>query len=364
VTACDECLRRSWLLARLADPIERIRGRQNAIPGLLAASDGELLDALGNGRRGRAAQEYARFDVSAARARCAAQSVEVACSCDEGAYPQRLRDLPDPPAALFVAGGLERLATLVSGQPVAVVGARRASPYGLEVATALGRGLAAAGVTVVSGMALGADSAAHAGALAAAGPTIAVLAGGPERPYPASKRRLHERIKATGAVVSELPPGAVARRWSFPARNRIIAALSAVTVVVEAGERSGSLITATIAADIGRTVAAIPGRVTSPLAAGTNALLVDGARPVRGAQDVLDELFGAGVIDAAQRQRDLTVPPELRELFAAVAEGHDTVSRLGVHGFAAEQALAGLTELELLGCVRREAGGRYELVGA
>ena len=155
---------------------------------------------------------------------------------------------------LHVVGELERFLALLSEPAVAIVGARRPSPYGVTVARSLGRGLGAAGVTVVSGMARGIDSAAHRGALDAViaptpgrrppgpqpeAPTIAVLAGAAEIPYPASARNLHGRIGAAGAIVSELPPGTTARRWMFPARNRIIAALSAMTVVVEARERSG-----------------------------------------------------------------------------------------------------------------------------
>ena len=147
----------------------------------------------------------------------------------------------------------------VAADRVAIVGARRATEYGLQQARGSGRGLAAAGLTVVSGMALGVDAAAHVGALEADGLTLAVLACGPERPYPASKRRLHARIADAGAIIAELPPGTPPRRWCFPARNRIIAALGLATVVIEAGERSGSLITAGQAADLGREVGAVPG---------------------------------------------------------------------------------------------------------
>ena len=199
-----------------------------------------------------------------------------------------------PPAVLHVAGGLERLLELVAADPVAIVGSRRASPYGLDVARSLGRGLAFSGITIVSGMALGIDSAAHAGALDAGRPTVAVLPASADRPYPAGKRLLHRRIVATGAAVSELGPGPGVRRWMFPARNRIIAALAAMTVVVEAGERSGALLTAGLARRLDLPVGAVPGRVTTPQAAGPNALLAGGAGVVRGPQDVLDHLFGAG----------------------------------------------------------------------
>jgi DNA processing protein len=358
MSACEPCLRRSWLLARLADPIERARERSRRLPGLLAVPDERLVSALGGADRQALEAEYGSFDAGAARERCHAARIETICRC-EPRYPPALRGLPDPPAALFVTGSTERFLALVAENPVAVVGARRASLYGLEVATAMGRGLAGAGLTVVSGMALGVDSAAHTGALEASGATVAVLAGGAERPYPASKRSLHTRIRATGAVVSELPPGAVARRWSFPARNRIIAALAAVTVVVEAGEGSGSLITASLAADLGRDVAAVPGRVTSSLASGTNGLLHDGAAPVRDAQDVLDLLFGFAAPSAPKQRPGPELSRELRDLLEAVGDGSDSAVRLCARGFGLDRVLAGLAELELRGYVSRAAGGRY-----
>ena len=195
---------------------------------------------------------------------------------------------------------------------MAVVGTRRASADGLEVARALGRGLAAAGVTVVSGMALGVDSAAHAGALESSGRTVAVLAGGADVPYPPSKARLHGLIAERGCVVGELPPGFVAMRWCFPARNRIIAALAHMTIVVEAARRSGSLITAEIAIDIGREVGAVPGPVTAWRSAGTNALLRDGATVIRDAADALDVAVGVDRHEAAV----LHLEPRLRRCWA------------------------------------------------
>ena len=166
---------------------------------------------------------------------------------------------------LHVAGAPECVGT---ADAVAVVGARRATEYGLTVAHDIGRGLSSAGVSVVSGLALGVDAAAHSGALEGPAPPVAVLAGGSDRPYPASKRRLHAAVCAAGAVVSEMPPGFGVHRWAFVARNRLIAALARVVVVVEATERSGSLTTADFGAELGRTVAAVPGRVNCALADG------------------------------------------------------------------------------------------------
>ena len=264
-----------------------------------------------------------------------------------------------------VAGSLARFARLgdAEARTGAIVGTRRASRDGLEVARALGRDLALAGVPVISGMALGIDSAAQGGALDGGGLSVAVLAGGPETSYPPSKRRLHERLVDHGLVVSELPPGARPRRGCFPARNRIIAGLADLVVVIEAAERSGSLITAELAMRLGREVAAVPGSVMAPGAAGTNALLRDGATLVRGVQDVLDALYGAGGAPAVVRAPRPELEPPLGDILEAVAEGRDTLAALTRGGEADPLAVrAALTELELRDLVRREPGGRYGLV--
>lgn len=325
---------------------------------LLGLRDGELIAALAGRSRTAIEREYERFDAGAARARCAASAVTALCRCDPR-YPAMLGDLPDQPAVLYLHGEPARFEAGIACDRIAIVGARRATPYGLEQARALGRGIAAAGLTVVSGMALGVDAAAHAGALEVGGTTIAVLAGGPERAYPATKRRLHERIAATGAVVAELPPGTQARRWCFPARNRIIAALAQATVIVEAGERSGSLITAGLAADLGRDVAAVPGLVTAPLAAGTNGLIADGARLVRGPADVLELLLGCGAVELPAPFAPELLEPDLLVLLERIGSGCDTVGALTADGTGLDAVLAGLAQLELRRRVRRGPGGRY-----
>lgn len=354
--ACERCLARAWLLARLASHLEPVRSR---IAELLPLPDEQLIAAVAGDERISIRRELTRFDASAARARCREAGLDTICGCENG-YPARLRDLEAPPAVLHVAGGRERLLSLVQEEPVAVVGARRASPYGLEVGRSLAFNLSRAGVTVISGMALGIDSAAHVGALSASAGTVAVLPAGAERPYPAAKRALHHKIQVNGAVVSELPPQAAAWRWMFPARNRIVAALAAMVVVVEAGERSGALLTARSARALGRPVGAVPGRVSSPQAAGPNALLAAGAHLVRGAQDVLDELYGAGTRQP-EATRAAELAPELRRLLAAIADGHGTTEALAQAGVPAGQALAALAALELSGYVRREAGGRFSV---
>jgi DNA processing protein len=354
--ACDGCLARAWLIARLAGHLDLARGRIAAVLGL---SDEELLAAVGGGQQDGLAAELARCDPDHARRRARSAGVELLCRCDPE-YPPRLRALESPPAVLHVAGGLDRFLRLAGEQPVAIVGARRATSYGIDVAAKLGSGLGAAGVPVLSGMALGIDSAAHKGALEIGAPTIAVLPGGADRAYPQAKRALHAQIRTSGAAVSELPPGVAVRRWMFPARNRIIAALAAMTVVVEAGEQSGALITAAFARSLGRPVGAVPGRVTSPVSLGPNRLLADGAYVVCTPEDVLDLLFGAGVRRAPAAARP-ELAPELRVLLAAIAEGHDTPGALARAGLPAEQGLAALASLELAGYVRREAGGRFSV---
>ncbi len=364
IDACERCLRRTELIGWLSGHIEQEWRLRRGRPQLLARPDEELLRWA---NQADVAAQYRAFDAGAAVERLRAREMSAVCGCAD-AYPDGLRDLPDPPAVVHWLGD----PALLDGQGVALVGARNATPYGLEMARALARGLSAAGVTVVSGMAMGIDSAAHQGALAA-GRTVAVLATGADRPYPARSHALHGRIAATGCIVSELPPGTTPRRWAFPARNRIIAALSVGSVVVEGGERSGSLITADFAAEIGRFVAAVPGPVTAPLSAGPHALLKAGAELVRHPQDLLDLLggvpgrvgqtvVGAGPSLAPRPEPAVPPPdltPELRRILSRVERGAGSLAEL-VTDPADGLAVAGaLGELELRGLVRRVFGGRY-----
>jgi DNA processing protein len=360
MTACDDCVRRTALLARLAPHVERARGERRKLGELLALPDEALVAALAGQRRDDIELALERFDVERERERLAATAMQVVCRHD-GGYPQRLLEADDAPAVLHVLGDVQRLAALRprDAPAVAIVGARRAGPDGLQVARGLGRGLAAAGVTVISGMALGIDSAAHAGALEVGGPTIAILAGGADVAYPASKRALHRDLVRDQAVISEMPPNFTPFRWCFPARNRTIAGLASMTIVVEATERSGSLITADLAQQLGRAVGAVPGPVTAPRCAGSNALLRDGGLVIRDAQDALDEVLGVGVATALTGQRAADLAPPLRRLLRRVEDGRDTVAALAASPAEARDALAGLAELEILGFLRRGPGGRY-----
>ena len=363
--ACDDCLRRTALVAALSGRLDVEWRRRQVTARVLALPDDALL-ALGTSAVRRV---YTGFEARKARAAAARSGLGLVCRCAPG-YPERLRDLADPPAVLHVAGTLPGEA---DADAVAIVGARRATPYGLEVARALGRGLSASGVPVVSGLALGVDSAAHAGALEAPGAVVGVLACGADVPYPPSKRGLYAEVVERGCVVSELPPGFGPMRWCFVARNRIIAALSRVVVIVEAAERSGSLTTADFGAELGRTVGAVPGRITCRLAVGTNALLQSGAPPVCGVRDVLELLADttgrpvtapSAPAAAGAGAAALDLPPELLDLLAAVEEGRGAVGELAGTQEEARTVLTGLGELEFRGLVHRTFGGRYERTAA
>jgi DNA processing protein len=297
-----------------------------------------------------------RFRPEDLRELAAARGQVVRCRHD-GGYPESLAQLAGPPAVLFGRGAQ---LDMLHEPTVAIVGARRASPYGLEVARRLGRGLSAAAVAVVSGMAMGVDAAAHEGALEGGGPTVAVLAGAAEIAYPAGKRALHARIVRHGAVVSELPPGFRARRWCFPARNRVIAGLADLTIVVEAGERSGALITSTykyldMHMAIGSALSMVDNRLRPHFA--------DGAALISGAQKALDVACGVGMrtVDA---RGDEDLAPHLHRVLDAVARGADTPAALVAGGLSPGEALARLGELELSGRLRRSLDGRYVPVGA
>lgn len=277
----------------------------------------------------------------------------------DGGYPPALLDLGrDAPSMLYGCGSEDLARRLTMDETVTIVGSRHPSSYGLEMAAELGHLLGAAGLVVVSGMALGIDAAVHRGALAGGGSTVAVLGSGPDVIYPRSERRLYEGIVASGAVISEVPPGTQPGPGCFPKRNRIMAALGAMTVVVEAAEPSGSLITAERAYKLGREVGAVPGRVTTRVARGANGLLADGAAVIRDAQDVLDRLVGVGM--SAVRRAGPALESELATVADAVDGGAETPDAVALAaGMQAGDAAVALARLELLGYVRVDAAGRY-----
>ena len=350
--ACPQCLRRARLLAHLAPYIEKIAvgapGRRS--PELLRLGNGDLAAAAAPKVAG---QVLAQVE-AVPEERLYGELEDAGCwGCcrHDPLFPAGLRDAADAPWALLGKGDSDLLRRLAPEGAVTVVGARRASSYGRQVARELGRELASTGLIVVSGMAFGIDACAHRGALDA-GTTVAVLGCGADVAYPAAHRSLWRRIGEVGLILSELPPGAGAWRGTFPARNRIMAALSGMTVVVEAAERSGSLITADLAADLGRDLGAVPGPVGSRLSAGPHSLLSGGACLVRDAQDVLDALLGAGAkrIERAGPPLD---PPQ-QAVLEALELGADTcdgvAAGLGLSGGEAAAALAGLESLDYVNC--------------
>jgi len=270
----------------------------------------------------------------------------------DGGFPRRLRAIHDPPPGVFVRGAADL--ALLDRAAVAVVGARSCTDYGARVARQLGCELAAAGVVVVSGLARGIDGYAHRGALDARGATVAVLGCGIDRDYPRAHTQLAAQITSgSGLVVSEYPPGVAPAPWRFPARNRVVAGLAVATVVVEARERSGALITADLALEEGREVMAVPGEITSALSHGTNALLRLGAVPVTCADDVLEAIG----VEPAARPRDEPPPGAPAVVLAAIDDGARTADELvRATGLAADEVAAALTELELASFVTAAAG--------
>jgi DNA processing protein len=265
-------------------------------------------------------------------------------------FPRGLASIFDPPVGIFVRGA--EAEELLDRAVVAIVGARSCSPYGASVARTLGRELAGAGLVVVSGLARGVDGEAHRGAVEAGGTTVAVLGCGVDRVYPAAHAELARRVMERGLIVSEYAPGVEPAPWRFPARNRLIAGLAAATVVVEARERSGALITADLALEEGREVFAVPGEITSALSAGTNALLRIGATALTSAADVL-EAYGLVAAESGPVELSLSAERVLAELRDRPAAADELARALEEP--AAEVATA-LVELELAGLTDEQAG--------
>lgn len=274
-------------------------------------------------------------------------------------YPQRLLESNDPPCLLYVIGDPSYLNLPAIG----VVGSRNATPQGIENALAFSRVLADAGFTIISGLALGIDAAAHEGALRSdtASGTIAIIGTGIDRVYPASNRKLAHLITAKGCIISEFPLGTAATASNFPRRNRLIAGLSQACLVVEAAPASGSLITARLAGELGRDLFAIPGSIHAPQYKGCHALIKQGAKLVECAQDILEELSPRHASPATAPTTADTPRPEHQALLEAI--GHDpcTLDQLiNRSGLTADAVLAMLTELSLDGTVTSLPGGRFQ----
>lgn len=361
--ACDACLRESVLRC------EALRYAENTFSRTVDAAALLRLDTEALQRR--LAELFP--DVESAMARNMSELIDSVDDALGGAwtickhdpsYPQRLLALEDAPPVLYGIGSQVLIADLAEdAEGIAVVGARRASAYGREVAYSLAQEASGLGLVVVSGMALGVDGAAHRGALQAGGRTIAVLAGGPDVAYPRSHRLLHEQIAATGCVVSENPPGTQAKRWAFVARNRIIAGLSSISVFVEGAADSGARHTMDFANQIGTAVGAVPGPVTSPLSAGPNAMLSrDEAVVIRDIADVIEVL----AIDLERPPTGVGALPAIEgiraDVLELVAAGDDTPRAIAqsLDGADLREIVRALGQLELARLVRRRPDGSYE----
>ena len=263
---------------------------------------------------------------------------------DDADYPAALRDLSHPPRELFTVGSLATLSPPV----VALVGTRDATDYGIRVTRELASTLARAGACIVSGLARGIDAEAHRAALAESGRTVAVLGTGVDIPYPVGHRELHATIARTGLLISEFPPGSRASKGSFPRRNRILAALASVTIVVEAPVESGARITAGHALDLGRVVAAVPGPIDSRQSAGSNELIRDGAVVIASVEDAL-ALLG---LTQPVRTRSATLTPTERSILDELRRGSVDIDSLAARTrLPARECMRAVTNLELVGAI-------------
>ncbi len=367
--ACQICMRRSWLLAQLSAPLDYCARDRDRLLALLGLADEQLIEAVGGRRKQELAARYQAFSPDGYRA---GQHVQTICRHRSG-YP-RVLGAASAPHMLNVAGRADRVRVLTGGDVVALVGSRRASDYGIEMARSIARGLGASAVTVTSGLVGEIALAAHEGAIEGRGATVAVSGDGLGS-CPAGRRSLLQRVTRDGCAVSELAWECRGRRWGQLASERTIVGLAALTIVVEARETAEDLAPARIARALGRTVAAIPGRVTSPLSCGTNVLLMEGAKLVRGAADVLELLC----LDAPQPQaqahaqaqappralkqtcseQDHAPEPRLQRILERVGMGADTPQKLAKAGVDTAEAMLALSELELMGLLGRGHGGRY-----
>lgn len=366
---CALCARRGELLGRLGVSLDFRARDTRRLWETLELSDEQLIAALG----GRKREELREWHASAA-ARSAqmpkgegeqaanepVDGLERVCRHRAG-YPVALRTGRLAPPELHVAGGVGRLEKLLDSPVVAIVGARRCTDYGMEVARCLARELTAAGLCVISELCDGISYGAQLGALEAGGASVAVMAGGLDQCSPRSCASLYRRVTASGCVVSELPCRARARVWSQAGRARIVGLLAQLVILVEAEPDSRELAAARLARERGMSVAAVPGRVTSPTSRGTNALLKEGAALVGDAADALDLLYEAGPTETpptAEPNR-AGLDRHLDALLRRIGEGKDTISKLGAGQETPNAVLRGLAELELEGLVRRGDGGRY-----
>lgn len=358
---CPACARRTWLLTKLSVRLEFQARDPARFWSVLELGDLELIDAIGGRRRADLHAAYTAWEPGPAQRDVQAQDdphVERICR-HHPSYPRALREDPLAPHALDVGGGLKRLADMLDERVVAIVGTRRASDYGMETARELARGLGACGLVVASGLAEGIPTAVHAGALQTHGATLTVMADGVKRCSPAGCAPLYRRMLESGCSISETRDNQRARNWWQLARARVLALLAELVIVVEAAEHPWELACAHVAWLRGRHVAAVPGRVSSCASRGTNALLMSGARLVRGPQDALDVLYGVGAREAGDSTSKPALETRLAKVLERVGRGEDTMAKLVRGGRESDEIALALAELELRGMLLRGDGGRY-----
>jgi DNA processing protein len=355
--ACTDCLRRAWLLGELSAILDLNCRADGRLFELLALDDGELIQAVGGRRRAELVRGYASFQGDQRTSRS-----EIAELCMHDArYPRELKSAGICPL-LHVAGGVERLHELTERPVVALAGTRDASDYGLATTRDLARGLSASGVTVAALRIGGIAAAALSGALASRGATLTIAGSGLDLAPQARQRSLRAALRKGGCALSALSCGVDGRRWGIASAERMFAALASVTLVVEARASSRDLSTAHFAKSLGRPVAAIPGRVSSPASAGCHALLREGAQLIRDATDVLELLYEAGHAAPAPEQNEtrlVELEPRLQTVLERVGTGADTPGKLAGEQADVGEVLRALSELELLGLLSRGDGGRY-----
>ncbi len=351
---CERCERNSFALQLVGGHLEAMRAswRPRSVLGLEAD---ELVAKVGGRNNAKLVRSLGRFEYGAWQESSPANSVQAACKHQgDFPFPSALESDPEPPWSIWLLGSQ----TILSGSGVSaagIVGARRADSYGTAVARDLGRSVARAGGTVISGLAFGIDAAAHRGALDVPdGRTVAVTGGGVDVVYPKAHRSLHQQIVERGSVISEMPPGSALWKWSFPARNRLIAALSSAVVVVQGERRSGSLHTAEAALSRSIQVCAVPGRIDSAISEGPNQLLADGAAVVTGTDSLLQ------ILGLEARESTESLSDDLKKVVIAVREG-----RLDHYLESTDPTVsaAALARLELMGLLEVTADGGWRLVG-
>lgn len=364
--ACGRCQRRSWLLGEFSAVLDYNSRADGRLFALLALDDNELIAALGGRRRAELHRRHADF-----REPEPAEAGDISMICrHDRRYPDGLLH-PGAPHLLYVAGGHARLGELTTQPVAAFLGNSRASDYGLQLAHDLGRGLAASGVAIATGCTGGLAQAALAGALEADGATLAVAGDGLSVSAARARRGWHQLAQRRGCTIAELPCGVRGRRWGANASERTVASLADVAIVVEAEESPRALAAARLARELGNTLAACPGRVTSRTSSGSHLLLREGACLVRDATDVLDLLYGLdshGITATHGAREDgprepAPPPPrlsaKLRAVLDQVGAGVDTPGKLTAGSTDTGELLQALGELESMGLLRRGDGGRY-----